>query len=83
MSTKKYHIAFSFEGKDRNKIAEIKNQLEKQHNVKIFLDQHESGDLQSSNPLDRLYEIFKNDAEYVVTPEKPNNLLKIGILEVI
>jgi len=66
MKNKKYNIAFSFEGKDRNKITTIKNQLEKQHNVKIFLDQHESGDLQSSNPLDRLYEIFKNDAEYVV-----------------
>lgn len=66
MKNKKYKIAFSFEGKDRNKITTIKNHLEEKYNVKIFLDQHESGDLQSSNPLDRLYEIFKNDAEHVV-----------------
>jgi len=66
LSTQKFHIAFSFEGKDRSKITKIKNQLENRHNVKIFLDQHESGNLQSANPLDRLYEIFKNDAEYVV-----------------
>ena len=66
MKNKKYNIAFSFEGRDRNKITTIKNQLEEKYNVKIFLDQHESGDLQSSNPMDRLYEIFKNDAEYVV-----------------
>jgi len=66
LKNKKYNIAFSFEGRDRNKITTIKNQLEEKYNVKIFLDQHESGDLQSSNPMDRLYEIFKNDAEYVV-----------------
>ena len=66
MKNKKYKIAFSFEGKDRNKITTIKNHLEEKYNVKIFLDQHESGDLQSSNSLDRLYEIFKNDAEHVV-----------------
>jgi len=66
MQHKKYHIAFSFEGKDRSKVSEIKNKLAKQYNVKIFLDQHESRYLQSSNTLDRLYEIFKNDAEYVV-----------------
>jgi hypothetical protein len=64
--SKKYNIAFSFEGRDRNKITTIKNYLEEKYNVKIFLDQHESGDLQSSNPMDRLYEIFKNDAKYVV-----------------
>jgi len=66
LKNKTYNIAFSFEGKDRNKISLIKNKLEEKYNVKIFLDQHESGDLQTSNPLDRLYEIFKNDAEYVV-----------------
>jgi len=66
LKNKKYKIAFSFEGKDRNKITTIKNHLEEKYNVKIFLDQHESGDLQSSNSLDRLYEIFKNDAEHVV-----------------
>ncbi len=66
MTNKKYNIAFSFEGKDRNQIIAIKIDLEKKYNVNIFLDRHESGDLQSSNLMDRLYEIFKNDAENVV-----------------
>jgi len=65
MNAKKYDIALSFAGEDREYVEKVANLL-KIKNIKVFYDDFEKSNLWGKNLYDYLSDIYKNKAKYTI-----------------
>jgi len=65
MNEKKYDIALSFAGEDREYVEKVANLL-KLKNINIFYDDFEKSNLWGKNLYDYLSDIYKNKAKYTI-----------------
>jgi len=65
MTDKKYDVALSFAGEDRDYVEEVADHL-KTRNISVFYDNFETADLWGKNLYTHLSDLYRNQAKYTV-----------------
>jgi len=76
MTTKKYHVAISFAGEDRNYAASLALSL-RQRNLSVFYDHYEKASLWGKDLYTHLSDVYFNQTEYCVMLLSKHYALKV------